>query len=138
MSRLTDDQSQPRIRHEADAIESILLAVAKGSLDLISSEPLEDEVRRNPNTELRLETASLLLLASTTIQSTSAVAQRAKQLAALGYGSFDALHLASAEAAKADLLMTTDDHFLKLANRNIGNPLVKVENPLSWTKDWPQ
>ncbi len=112
--------------------------MAKGSLDLISSEPLEDEVRRNPNTELRLETASLLLLASTTIQSTSAVAQRAKQLAALGYGSFDALHLASAEAAKADLLMTTDDHFLKLANRNIGNPLVKVENPLSWTKDWPQ
>jgi len=59
-------------------------------------------------------------------------------LAALGYGSFDVLHLASAEAAKADLLLTTHDHFLKLANHNIGNPLVKVENPLSWTKDWPQ
>ena len=41
------------------------------------------------------------------------IVDRAKQLQAAGYGPFDALHVACAEAGRADILLTTDDGFLR-------------------------
>lgn len=62
---------------------------------------------------------------------------RARQLEAAGYGGFDALHLACAEAAHADVLLTTDDNFVKRAARGKGKPLVPVRNPVSWLEETP-
>ena len=62
------------------------------------------------------------------------VGDRAKFLNSLGYGEFDALHLAIAERANADLLLTTDDRFLRQAARGLGNPSVRVANPLDYTE----
>jgi predicted nucleic acid-binding protein len=131
----TDDQSQLRIRREAEAIESILVRIERGVWALISSEALEDEVNRNPSDERRLESEMLLSLATSMIQIGTGVEQRAKQLAALGYGSYDALHLAAAESAGADVLLSTDDSFLNRTARGIGDPLLPVRNPLSWLKE---
>ena len=64
LSRLTDDQSQPRIHEEAEAVERVLAQVRLGAVDLISSEALQDEARRNPSMERRLEAETLLSLAS--------------------------------------------------------------------------
>ena len=55
---------------------------------------------------------------------------RAKELGKLGLKAFDALHLASAEAGKMDVFLTTDRRFLNAAGRT--NVNVKVSNPLIW------
>ena len=60
-----------------------------------------------------------------------AVAQRARVLRVAGYGLFDALHMAAAEAAGADVLPSTDDRLIKRASRGVGNPQIPVRNPLS-------
>ena len=126
---------QARIREEAEAVEHILALVRVGSADLVSSEALEDEVRRAPTLERRLEAEILLTLASTTKEVDDAIAQRARDLAAFGYGLFDALHLASAESAGAEVLLSTDDRLIKRARRGLGSPRIPVRNPVSWIKE---
>lgn len=63
------------------------------------------------------------------------VAQRAIELASAGYGAYDALHLAAAESVKADVLLSTDDRFVKRAARGEGNPSIPVRNPVSSVKE---
>ncbi|MBI2688043.1 MAG: PIN domain-containing protein [Acidobacteria bacterium] len=135
LSRLTDDQSQARIREEAEAVEKILAGVRRSTLELISSEALEDEVRRNPSLERRVEAETLLSLAVTRIEIDDATILRARHVVRLGYGPLDALHVAAAEAAGADVMLTTDDRLLKRTASKTGNPRVSVQNPLSWIKE---
>ena len=135
LSRLTDDQTQPRIREESGAIEKILADLRLGALDLISSEALQDEVRRNPSIERRLESEAVLSLAALTVQIDDLVVRRAQGLVAVGYGPFDALHLAAAEAAIVDVMLSTDDRLIKRASRGLGNPRIPVRNPVSWIKE---
>jgi len=78
----------------------------------------------------------LELLASSTerITLTDTAFQRAEDLEKLGYGAFDALHLACAEQAQVDALLTTDDRFIRLVRRGLGNPSIQVENPVNWIR----
>ena len=134
LNRLTDDQSQRRIREEAAAVERILQRMYDHEVQWISSEALVNEINRNPQPERRLENAALLSLANETIKVDRTTARRAKDLEAAGYGAFDALHLACAETAQVDALLTTDDGFVRKASRGDGNPAVPVCNPVSWNK----
>ncbi len=52
-------------------------------------------------------------------------------LACSGFKRFDALHLACAEK-KADILLTTDDRFLRKANIHQDKLDVTVANPIIW------
>jgi predicted nucleic acid-binding protein len=133
-NRLTDDQTQRRISEEAEAVELILRRMHAGELQWISSEALAEEIDKNPQRERRLETAALLKLANETVRVDQMTARRAKDLEAVGYGAFDALHLACAEAARVDAILTTDDGFVRKASRGDGNPVVPVRNPVSWNK----
>lgn len=135
LSRLTDDQSQARIREEAEAVEQVLAGVRRGVVEVLSSEALEDEVRRNPSFERRREAQTTLALAVATVRIEVVIVLRAQSLVALGYGPFDALHLATAETAGADVLLTTDDRFLRRTGRKLGNPRIPVENPLPRTRE---
>jgi predicted nucleic acid-binding protein len=135
LSRLTDDQSQARIRQEAEAVEQVIHAVGRKAIKLLSSEALHDEVCRNPSLERRRETQTILSSATTTIKVDQAIALRAQALFELGYGPFDALHIAAAEAGGADVLLTTDDGLLKRAARNLGSPQIQVRNPVSWIQE---
>jgi predicted nucleic acid-binding protein len=135
INRLTDDQEQPRIRQEAEAVESVLTRMRDGAIQWISSEALADEIDRNPNVERRLENVALLDLAYETVELNDRIAQRAANLEIAGYGAYDALHLACAEAAQVDVLLTTDDGLVRRALRQDGRPLVPVRNPLSWSKE---
>lgn len=135
LSRLTDDQSQPRVRAEADAIERILARVRLGIVELVSSEALEDEVSRIPSMERRVEVETLLTLATATIEVNEAIARRAGELNQAGYGTYDALHLSAAEAAGAEALLSTDDGFTGKAARGVGAPRIPVRNPLSWNRE---
>lgn len=77
----------------------------------------------------------LLLLATDTIPLDSQIIQRAKELEAVGYGAFDALHLSTAEAGTAQVLLTTDDRFIKRAARAVGSPRIRVLNPVEWLRE---
>jgi predicted nucleic acid-binding protein len=122
LSRLTDDQSQL----------GLLSKVRRGIIDLISSEALEDEARQNPSIERRTEIQTLLSLAAKTVEIDGSVEERARELSAAGYGLYDALHLAAAESAGVDVLLTTDDRFFNRAARGGGSPRISVGNPVSW------
>jgi predicted nucleic acid-binding protein len=135
LNRLTDDPSQIRVRLEAEAIELFFLHLQTGKATWIASSVLEAEIRRNPDVQSREDTLGMLFYASEFCLSTAGVVDRAKFLNALGYGDFDALHLAIAEHSKVDLLLTTDDQFLRQAGRGLGNPSVRVANPLDYVQE---
>jgi predicted nucleic acid-binding protein len=73
--------------------------------------------------------------ATKTIEVSGPIAERARKLQTVGYGAFDALHLACAEASGADVLLTTDDAFIRRASRGDGSPQVDVRNPLFWSRE---
>lgn len=92
-------------------------------------------MRRNPSMERRVEAETVLSLAVTSIEIDDAIVCRARNLVVLGYGPLDALHLAAAESAGSDVLLTTDDRLMKRTTRKLGNLQIPVRNPLSWIKE---
>jgi predicted nucleic acid-binding protein len=135
LNRLTDDQRQARVQAEAEAIEQVILLVSERRIEWIASTVLASELLRNPD-QARLQDALELLARAGPLSSPSRAAlQRALGLAAAGYGSFDAYHIACAEETGADALLTTDDRFIRQASRSLGNPTVRVVNPVDWLKE---
>ena len=57
---------------------------------------------------------------------------RAEELERLGFKALDALHIACAEAASADALLTTDDRMQAKAKEIQDKLHVRVENPILW------
>jgi predicted nucleic acid-binding protein len=132
--RLFDDWSQPRLRDEADAVEKFFIRVSKDETVWVTSEVLEAEILNNPHRDRRHEAMELLALSSERLILSNRSIERAAALESLGYGSFDALHLACAEQARVDSLLTTDDRFIRRVKRSVGNSAIQVENPLDWTR----
>jgi predicted nucleic acid-binding protein len=58
--------------------------------------------------------------------------QRGRALESLGFRAFDALHIACAESAGAEVLLTTDDRLRKQAARQREKLALPVENPAKW------
>jgi len=58
--------------------------------------------------------------------------ERGKALETLGFGAFDALHIACAESAGADVFLTTDDSLRLRASREASKLAVRIENPVKW------
>jgi predicted nucleic acid-binding protein len=135
LNRLTDDQCQPRIAEEAEAVEQILRRVDAKTIEWLSSQALEDETRENPDPKRRSEVGAHFPRATNTILLDTQIVQRAEELKAVGYGAYDALHLSAAEAGSADALLTTDDRFIKRAGRAVGSPRVRVLNPVKWLRE---
>lgn len=132
LSRLTDDQKQPRVRAEAEAVENIMRMVREGLATWVGSTILNIEVSRNPDPDRRRDAEALLTFANEIFVPQRAEADRARHIERLGFSPFDALHLASAEQGGADVLLTTDDGLLHRARRSLGLLHIRVENPVSW------
>jgi predicted nucleic acid-binding protein len=130
-----DDQSQARIRAEAEAVELVLRLVRTGEIEWASSVVLQAELENDPDENRCRETKVLLGMASRTIPLDSRSVERARALEADGYGAFDALHLSVAESAGAGVLLTTDDRFIKRAARGTGSPRIPVLNPVEWIRN---
>jgi len=135
LNRLTDDQSQLRVREEAGAIEQILRMVQRDRAIWVSSSVLEVEISRNPDPERRNDVNSMLVFASEVVRPQAEEADRALELQKLGFGSFDALHLGCAERGAVDVFLTTDDGLLSRARRHKNTLCVTAENPLSWYRE---
>jgi predicted nucleic acid-binding protein len=132
LNRPFDDQTQERIRLETEAIGVILTRCQSGEWGLVTSKAIDDELNRISDNEKRYRTTLWVSCAIIKVALTEKIKSRAKELSALGFKNFDALHIACAEVANADILLTTDDRMLRLAVRLKDLLQVRIENPLLW------
>lgn len=109
LQRPLDDQGQLRIERESKEIVEMLALCESGSLTLVSSEILHIEISKISDSERREASLEILRVAGETIAVNSEIKARARELGKYGIKTFDALHLASAEAAEADYFCTADD-----------------------------
>lgn len=132
LNRPFDDQTQDRIHFESEAVLIILNRCQIGRWWLISSDVVDFEISRTPDSERRQKVIILTALSKSKIIIDTEIEERAVELEALGFKPFDALHIACAEKSNADILLTTDDSLLYKALRNINRLKVKIENPVKW------
>jgi predicted nucleic acid-binding protein len=120
-----DDATIERIRREAEAVAAILDMAEVGRFHLVRSPAHDFENEKNPREDRRLATRLWLETAVVSVGASQVASDRARSLAALGFGPLDALHLAFAEASAARWFVTTDDRLLKAASRH--RQLLRVE-----------
>ena len=135
LNRPFDDQRQARVRLEAEAISLILQKLHEREWEWIGSDVLVYELGQTEDVERK---ERLLLLAGQSHQvvaMTEKILTQAEKLVASGFDSYDAIHLASAENAKVDVFLTTDDNMQKIANRNKKMFSFVVVNPVTWLEE---
>ena len=120
LQRPLDDQTQPRIRVETEAVFAVLATVQAGEQSLLGSEALEYEVSRIPDETRRNEVLAVLALASERLQLTDTVEALALTFEQSGLRAMDAIHLALASTAKADFFCTCDDRLFQKAKKLSG------------------
>jgi predicted nucleic acid-binding protein len=135
LNRPFDDQTQDRIHLESEAVILILKRVRSGSWEWFSSEVVDFEVRQTPDAERRRRVELLVLYADRSTLLEVPVVKRASELKEMGFGAYDALHLACAEHCNADVFLTTDDKLLRLAGEGSSRLKIQVHNPLIWLKE---
>jgi predicted nucleic acid-binding protein len=133
LQRPLDDRSQPRVNIEAEAVLTILRLVENGGLELISSDALEFEVERTPDSQRRGAAKEILKLASETIRLDDNIETDAGAFVESGFKPLDALHLAFASHAEVEYLCTCDDKFRKKAKR-VKSLKVAVVAPLEFVE----
>ncbi|MEW5940377.1 MAG: PIN domain-containing protein [Chloroflexota bacterium] len=135
LSRPFDDQSQERIRLETEAIMLILSRLSRKEWIWLGSDVLQIEVERNPNPDHKSKLLRVIEYAHQIVEIDSNIVKRAADLEQIGFGGFDAVHLACAETGDADMFLSTDDRLLKRARRFSAKLRVKTMNPLDWLKE---
>ena len=115
LQRPLDDQTQPRIRVETEAVFAVLATIQGGEQTLLSSEALDYEVSRIPDEARRREVFGVLALASERLQLSEISEALALALEQHGLSAMDAVHLALASIAKADFFCTCDDRLFRKA-----------------------
>lgn len=135
LNRPFDDQTQVRVRLEAEAVLAILSRIENGEWNWVGSEVLMDEIEQLPDTQKLSRIKLLSGFIQENIEIGEKEEQRARELQNEGFQVFDALHIACAESAKADVFLSTDGRLLKLAKRNSKKLDVRVENPLVWVEE---
>lgn len=133
LNRPYDDQSQPRIQLEAAAVLAILERVTAGDVQLASSSVLQFEIHRIADQTRRNGILHFLSYSSSYQPLTTEIEQRGILLNKLGFKRLDALHLATAEALKVDVLLTTDDQLLRRATQHSTQITVSVLNPVQFS-----
>ncbi len=132
LNRPFDDWTQERIRLEGEAILSIMERIRARQWRLITSEPITVELEKMRNLDKLENILKLLEFAVITINIDEEVDVRSQQLENLGFGLYDSFHIACAEVAQADILLSTDDRLLKNSVRHQGLLKISVDNPVSW------
>jgi predicted nucleic acid-binding protein len=131
-NRPFDDQTQERVRLEAEAVLLILGLCQRGEWHLVGSEAITLEINQTRDLEKKSQIQALATLAILRVTVNESVQVRASTFVRRGLGTFDALHLACAEASQAAALLTTDDRLVRWAGRQPDVLQVRVANPVSW------
>ena len=135
LKRSFDDQTQPRIRLEADAVLE-LLAAPEERLTLLHSAAHDLENDQNPLAWRLARVADWLAALPRTDPKADDLARRTRELIALGFRNFDALHVACAElGGGAEVFVTTDDRLLALGRRHAKLLDVRVVDVLTLARE---
>lgn len=130
-NRILDDRSDSKIYYERNSIMIILELVEKSVIKLIGSEMLEKEINETKDLYRRLILQMLYGLCSEEVKVDAAILDRAEVIRHSSNIKYkDSIHLACAEVAKADALLTTDIKFMN--NSNSIKTYTKVINPNQW------
>ena len=134
-NRPFDDQNQARIAQETAAVFAVLQRIVDGVDHLAWSGILDFENAQHPLVDRRGEIARWAHRAVMHIAVTPPIAARAHELTATGFRALDAAHLACAEVATCDRVLTCDDQMLRTARRvRVG---VQVQNPVTYMRESP-
>ncbi|MEP0843994.1 MAG: PIN domain-containing protein [Phycisphaerae bacterium] len=130
LKRPFDDQSQERVAAETRAVLAVIERIDRGLDNLVWSSALTFENQEDPEAEPRMEVAKYAARASMRQTLSAQIEQRMRELSALGLPPLDAAHLAFAEAAGCDVLLSCDDRFIRRARRV--NTMIRVLTPLEY------
>lgn len=132
LNRPFDDPAIPRNQMEAAILRSIVELVEFEQWDLIESSVHVYENSLNPYPERKAYVEELLRRASIYQNYTDAIAKRARELQKeYGLTLYDARHIASAEIAKADVFITSDQTLIKKYNSTL-----PVVDPITFFKKY--
>lgn len=134
-NRPFDEQTQIRIKLEAEAILAILQACADSQCDLLGSDVIDLEIRRTRNPDRLRNINALRNMAISRVSLDANIQSRARTLQQYGFKLFDALHLVSAESGNAAVFLTTDDRLLRNAARHEAKITIRVCNPVDWAME---
>jgi predicted nucleic acid-binding protein len=129
LKRPFDDQTQPRIRLEAEAVLG-LLAAESAALRFVRSAALVLENQQNPIRQRAARVEQWLTEEPTWRPVATEIQNRVAELIQMGLKSFDALHVASAEQAGADVMATCDDRLVDACRRHAAQLNVRVASVL--------
>ena len=135
LNRPFDDQTQVRIRLEAEAVLLIVAQCELGQWEWVTSKVVDVEIERAPDPERRRRVQFLAAYAHHSVIVGQAEIERALHLESRGISAYDALHIACAESAHADVLLTTDDRLLRKCMAMADRLRVQVRNPLAWLEE---
>lgn len=127
-NRPFDDQSQVKVFLETQASISVFRLISQETITLVSSPVLERENQRN-SSPIRQRFMQAYLDQATLYQPlTPSIIERARTLQTQGLKNFDALHVASAEAAQCDYLLTCDRRLINRC-KTLSLPVI---NPVTY------
>ena len=132
LNRPFDDQSQPRIRIESEAVLTLMERAEVLRWRIYGSEVIDFEVAAISDTERRTKVTHLGRIALEQIGVDTWIERRAEGLNRRGFAAIDALHLACAERRNVDIVLTTDDHFIRQAEGCVNQLKTRVVNPAAW------
>ncbi|MDR2591447.1 MAG: PIN domain-containing protein [Chitinispirillales bacterium] len=130
-SRLFDVTDQIDVIEEAGRIRYVMRNSFYGKYRIIGSFAVVSEISQNPKKERRRIEKLYNLIKSGEAQVTTQCGVRAQELQSKGLKVMDSLHLAAAEEAGADYLLTVDKEFIKKCSRP-NFTTVKVINPINF------
>ncbi len=130
-NRPFDDQTQERIHLESEAILTVLKMGQMKRVIIAGSEILTLEINHMMDDNKKRKVMDLYKVADMHIFYTDKIRQRSADIMSVSkIRTFDSLHIAAAEEANADVLLTTDDKFEKMAEKL--DLKTRVVNPLKF------
>jgi hypothetical protein len=134
LKRPFDDQSQPRIRLESEAVLA-LLAGESEQVRFVRSAALLLENAQNPVKSRASRVEQWLIAQAHVAPPAASLQQRTAELMRFGFKNFDALHLATAEHVNADAFASCDDQLLASAVKHKAKLTVRVTSVIELAKE---
>ena len=135
LNRPFDDQTQDRIRIEAESVIILLKLSLTGKITLAGSDVLKHEISKTPDPVRKSQLSSLSRYIAKFYSLNDFIIELARKMQKSGFGAFDSLHIAIAENSGADIFITTDDKILKLYRRNPDLLNIRIENPANIVRE---
>jgi predicted nucleic acid-binding protein len=131
-NRPFDDQSEIRIRLEAEAKLKIQDDIIENKFELVWSYILEAENKANPFEERMDAIADWKKHAMVMVKENKKILNIAKKFTGIGLRTKDSLHISCAINSKCKYFLTTDD---KILNKNKSIKEITVIDPIGFIKE---